>query len=37
LIKTDNGTVMAIEMIRSILNGKACIKHTYSFVTLICV
>jgi hypothetical protein len=24
----DNGTVMAIEMIRSISNGKVCTKHT---------
>jgi hypothetical protein len=37
LIKTDNGTVMAMDMIRSILNGNACTKHTYSLFSLICV
>jgi hypothetical protein len=37
LIKTDNCTVIAIETIRSIPNGKACTKHTYSLVALICV
>jgi hypothetical protein len=36
-VKTNNGTMMAIEMIRSIPNGKACTKHTYSLVALTCV